>query len=1038
MRQFVKHSNHLASLLLGLAVLTGCVGTQTYAPVAVSTKKAKVFTPDPAAQARVIETYGQLSLRFEANQGQTDPQVKFLSRGRGYTLFLTPSEAVLALKKSSAASNQRSSVSTQGSSEWQSLSLPLSVSNPKSKIENPKSAVLRMQLVGGNPEPQVMGLEELSGISNYFIGNDPKKWRTDVSHYARVKYREVYPGIDLIYYGRQGQLEFDFVLAPGADPKVIEMSFGGADRLEVGANGALVVHTGGGQVQFKKPLVYQEVGGRREKIGGEYVLRGSESPEGETQGSGLGVSTVEPPTYGSQFRSPRVGFQIAAYDASKPLVIDPVLTYSTYLGGSDRDIGAGIAIDTAGNMYVAGGTSSTDFPTANPLQAGASGSGDAFVAKLNAAGSALVYSTYLGGSDDDGASGISVDSAGNVYVTGQTTSTDFPTANPIQASFGGGIGDAFVAKLNATGSALVYSTYLGGSGRDDAGGIAVDTADNAYVTGRTESTDFPTVIPIQPANAGDGDAFITKLNAAGTALVYSTYLGGSEFEDVGYSAPDVGQGIAVDSASNVYVTGTTYSTDFPTVNPIQPAYGGHGDAFIAKLNSGGTALIYSTYLGGRLSDGFGGIAVDADGNVYVTGDTASDDFPTVNPINAFRGGEVFITKLNAAGTALIYSTYVGGKGGEGGGAIAVDTDGNAYVGGSTDSVDFPTVNAIQADYPGSGLSKPFILKLNAAGSALVYSTYLGGSANINESALSIVVDGVGNAYVTGGTGSTDYPTVNPLQPTIGGSLALVKDAFVAKIGEVGLLFASVLPASRSVQVGTPATAFATIINAGTDTAIDCSIAPLSAVPTDFVYQTTDPATNAVTGTVNTPVDIAGGNTAQSFVIAFTPTAAFGPTDVQLSFDCTNSDPAPIFTGLNTVLVSASDTSVPDIVALGATINNDGIVNLASTGVFAVATVNVGATGTITASADTGSASLPVTIRVCETDPTTGACTNPITPTTAPVTTTIAANETPTFGIFVDGTADVPFDPANNRVFVRFEDSGGVTRGATSVAVRTQP
>ncbi len=458
----------------------------------------------PTNQLQVSAAYNSLLLYFEANQGQTDPQVKFVSRGRGYTLFLTRhGEAVLVLRKSEPR---------RGALRPAALS-SVTIAPESQSVDPP--AVVRMKLVSSNAKPRAEALGELPGKANYFIGNDPKKWRTNIPTYAKVRYRDVYPGVDLVYYGSQRQLEHDFIVAPAADPSSITMSFDGAKKLSLDAQGNLILATTDGEVRLQRPVVYQEIDGARREISASLVLKDTH----------------------------QVGFRVAAYDSNKPLVIDPVLFYSTYLGGSGSDNGAAIAVDSAGNAYVTGQTGSTNFPTTSGTFQSSFAGGDAswaglaldaFVTKVNPTGSALIYSTYLGGSANDAAIGIAVDSAGSAYVTGLTDSTNFPTTSgAFQTSFGGGTTDAFVTKLNTTGSALVYSTYLGGSGifvccAEEGYSIAVDSTGAAYVTGVTNSTNFPTTSgAFQTSFGGTLDAFVTKLNAAGSALVYSTYLGGS-------------------------------------------------------------------------------------------------------------------------------------------------------------------------------------------------------------------------------------------------------------------------------------------------------------------------------------------------------------------------------------------------------------------------------------------------------------------------------------------------------------------------------
>ena len=702
-------------------------------------------TEEGAGKQQVLTAYGNLPLSFEVNQGQADRQVKFLSRGSGYTLFLTPTEAVLTLQNLSSASVTPSEVEGSASS----LS----------------PTVLRMQLImkliGANPCPEVSGLEELPGKSHYLIGNDPDGWYTNVPIYARVKYENVYPGIDLIYHGRHGRLEYDFLVSPGADHETIRLAFEGTDDLTIDLAGNLVARLAGGELTHHAPVVYQETDSGREAIAGGYVLDGEN----------------------------RVRFRLAAYDSTRSLVIDPVLSYATYLGGSGGDFNfGGVAVDGDGNVYLAGRTRSVNFPTADPIQGALAGNADVFVAKIDASGSVLVYSTYLGGSGFDVGRGIAVDPSGNVYVTGMTRSGDFPTAGPLDPTLDGPT-DAFVTKLNPAGSALVYSTYLGGSSNDGGGftGIAVDSGGQAYVTGNTNSVDFPVTGGAAQVTFGGGprDAFVAKLNGAGSALAYATYLGGSG-RDGGFIGGQIG-GIAIDSYGNAYVTGATTSTNFPTASPLQPVFGGGlSDAFVAKLNAAGSTFVYSTYLGGSFLDEARGIAVDTHGNAYVSGRTHSNDFPTVNPLQPILGGfiefgfgeDAFVAKLNAAGSGLVYSTYLGGSNGfEFGFDIAVDIYGNAHVAGHTTSSDFPTANPIQGSLAGS--VDNFVSKLNAAGSDLLYSTYLGGEGSERSFFGAIAVDALGNAYVAGSTRSDDFPTTTgSVQPVFGGGSF---DAFVVKL-----------------------------------------------------------------------------------------------------------------------------------------------------------------------------------------------------------------------------------------------------------------
>jgi uncharacterized repeat protein (TIGR01451 family) len=950
---------------------------------------AQVLTePTAQEQARISEAYGKLPLSFEANRGQTDPQVSFISRGSGYRLFLTSTEAVLALGKGIADAVPEPSAAALKKSD--------------SELAAGSNAVLRMRLKGANPHAQAEGLERQAGQTNYLIGNRPEAWHTNVESYAKVRYTGVYPGIDLVYYGNQRRLEYDFIVAPGARADRIRLDFKGAQEIFIDGGGELVLRTAHGDVRQHKPLLYQEVNGRRHEVAGRYVMKGRQ-----------------------------VGFEVGDYDRSRALVIDPVLVYSTYLGGSSNDRGFAIAVDGGGNAYVAGSTLSANFPTLSPAQGSLNGTSDAYVVKLNAAGSAIVYATYLGGSGGETAFGVAVDSSGNAYVTGSTGSSNFPTVNPAQATYRGG-GDIFIAKLNAAGSALVYSTYWGGVALERGLAVAVDTAGNAYVTGPTESGNFPAVNALQAVRNGspvfkstnggnnwnasgtglnasnvrelvvnpttpttvyaateigvyksgdsgqtwsavnqglpdgevsdlvidrlnpqtlyaattfngvykttDGGATWNKLNAPpedfrvlaidpintqtlyaggffGNAALYKTTDGGASWNPTGanisnttviaiavdpvnpanvyassgsglyksqnaggswsrlnspnlnstvldlaidpsnsttlYAATDLGVfkstnggvtwaklnlpiasfvfSVIIDPAntSTVYVGANNpggiqgphvfKSTDggnfwasipmsFDTqaeitlaINPINTsiiyagAYCGT-EALLVKLNPSGTSVLYSTYMGGDSSDGGLGVAADAAGNAYVAGATSSSNFPTASALQGPHGAppfDAFVAKVNPTGSAFIYSTYLGGAESETASAVAVDSSGNAYVTGNTNSTDFPTVNPLQGAcnscFLGGG-SDAFVTKLSPNGSALIYSTYVGG--NSDDWAHGIAVDPAGSAYITGETSSTNLLPLNAPQPFKNGAT----EAFAAKLNPAGssLLYSTYL------------------------------------------------------------------------------------------------------------------------------------------------------------------------------------------------------------------------------------------------------
>jgi hypothetical protein len=742
-------SNLIFVLLCGLTLVVALVVT-TGDPSRAQTREPVSASPDETTSSakQTLESYGRIELAFESNRGQTDPRFNFLARGAGYTMFLSAAEAAFVMRNSDCGlQNEEAARLTANTARTRPEK------NPQTSICSPQSKLLRLQLVGANPSARGAALNPLAGIVNYFIGDTQARWQANIPTFSRVRYTDVYPGVDVVYYGNQRQLEYDFVVAPGRDPEAISLQFTGAEKPTVDATGKLSLTVGSATVQQPKPVIYQQANGVRHLVEGGYSVKANG----------------------------QVGFVLGEYDKELPLVIDPTLVYSTYLGGSGIDEARDIAVDAAGNAYICGNTSSTNFPVFNAFQptfggGNFQGARDVFVTKINAFGTGVFYSTYLGGGGDDKCGRLALDSAGNAYIAGETSSSNFPTFNSFQGTYGGGASDAFVTKLNSSGSALFYSTYLGGSVFDAAHAIAVDQNGNAYVTGRTTSANFFTFNALQPFFSGGAtaDAFVTKFSSSGFGVFYSTYLGGN-----GGSGFDAGLGIAVDASGAAYVTGQTTSTNFPVFNPIQGGFGGgfpDGDAFVTKINPAGTAFVYSTYLGGGDNDVAVDIALDANNNAYVTGSTGSGNFPLLNPFQNLYGGngDAFLTRINAPGTALVFSTYLGGTQNDTGTDVAVDSSAHAHVSGTTVSTNFPTFNSLQIY--GGGPADAFLSKFNVAGTAFIYSTFLGGTNS--DRANAVAVDAAGNAYLAGITASTNFPTVNPLQ-----GKDAQEDAFIAKISD---------------------------------------------------------------------------------------------------------------------------------------------------------------------------------------------------------------------------------------------------------------
>lgn len=706
-------------------------------PLSPATGKAAPATLPEGERSQSSEAPSQFlakaGLIFEKNKGQADPVVQFSGKGRGYSVFLTKQEAVLVFSAPSG------------------FPVPSAAKNRRMTPPGGEPLVLRLQLSGASPDLLMAGADAKTARVNYYLGSNAENQLTNLETYGRVEYHRVYKGIDLVFYGtEEGKIQYDFRVAPNGDYRSIRLKFGGhlegGSRIKVdGAGNLILAMRDGAQLQWNKPFAYQEQEGRRQEVAAKYHVRG----DGQ------------------------IAFALGFFDSQRPLVIDPVLSYSTYLGGTGTDEATAVAMDGAGNAWVTGYTGSTNFPTAGspyqPNNRNNDNSPDVFVSKFNASGT-LLYSTYFGGTSDDLGFGIAVDGSGNPWITGRTRSTDLPmTGGPAQGSNAGGV-DAFVAKFGATGN-LLYSSYLGGSGNDEAAAIAVDGSGAAWITGDTASTNFRTAgNPARPATGGAMDAFASKFSATGQ-LLYSTYLGGA--------ADDLGFGIATDSSGSAWVTGVALSNNFPLAGaPAQAANAGLADAFLAKFASNGS-LAYSSYLGGVNNDNGFAIAVDAQGNAWIAGDTGSPNFPTTSgAYQTSYGGfeDAFVAKCGTNG-ALLYSTYCGGSGLEAAYGIAVAPAGDVLITGfTTSSNDFPlSPNPWQSSY-GGGIQDAFVTRFSGSGT-LSYSTFIGGAA-VDE-ANAIAISSTNQAWFTGYSVSSDFPVAGAAVQPAGGGTSV--DSFVSKL-----------------------------------------------------------------------------------------------------------------------------------------------------------------------------------------------------------------------------------------------------------------
>jgi Beta-propeller repeat len=863
-----SHRMRWTTSVLGLAILASSLFLAVRARAHGQSTPAPQIPPQasstPTQTPKATSLVGAMALRFEPNQGQTDGRVRFLSRDSRYNLFLTDDEAVFALNGPPPEAKNPNP------------GRPVPFANLKAA----KHAVVRMRLVGAHPKA-VTASQQLPGEANYFIGRDPKNWVHNVPQYSRVNYVELYPGVDMTFYGSDRTFEFDLILKPGADAHQIALRFAGARKVSTDKNGDLVLSSAAGDLALRKPVAYQSIDGVKKPVDVRFAAR----------------------------RRNEIGFALGAYDLRRELVIDPTVLYSTYLGGNGSDVGQAVAVDSNGAIYLTGETGSSNFPiTAGAAQSTLAGSTDVFVTKFTPDGSALVYSTYLGGSDQQGgdtsvgptSSGntIAVDGSYNVYIAGGTNTSDFPLcppANncpaPAQSAYAGGKNDAFVVRLNPTGG-LAYSTFIGGSDVDIAEGIAIDSSGNIYIGGQTQSSNLQVVQPLQGLYKGGTDGFVAKIDGtAGSATLgqfkYLDYLGGS--------GADLVSAIGLDGLNNIYVTGITDSTDFPVhgATPFQKQCGSNGqcdpnssgtqsDAFFTAIKSNLSEYIYSTYFGGNGADGANTLVVDSVGNAYAAGFTDSTNL-AVTPkayqpaLNKAATLNAFVAELDPTGSTAKYVTYLGGSSSEAAFGIALDSTNRIYLTGPTTSVDFPIVAPFQNIL--GGASDAFVSLLDPSRSGqgqLVYSTYFGGTGKEDTQLAGIAIDSKDNIYFTGDTASSStasppfYISPNAYQPTI----STPPDAFLTKISstttptpQFTVDVTNLTP--DAISIGSSATATITVTSqngfAG-NVSLSCRVAPPTTAPPTCSLQPVIVAVPA-NGTVQSSLTIATVSPSASFGLA---------------------------------------------------------------------------------------------------------------------------------------------------------------------------